>query len=242
MMEEGFRDMKLSRRDLVSKRHLFEAITVYLVSFIFPPFIYAIFSSTLGFEYLRTHAYIFGTLFEFLLVGFLCILFAILDRDSRSTYGLTSKGLVSSLVIGLALVGAHSLMSHISGKPVIDPRLDAFTQSLTQPFPQNIGFALFCGFAYGPLQVFFLIFLVDRFDKVLDAKSSRIGYRGTIITVLLWALPHILNVTVLGPTAALIQLAKLLIIGPILIIVFKYTGSSLGSMVYWTFIELAQTY
>jgi hypothetical protein len=62
------------------------------------------------------------------------------------------------------------------------------------------------------------------------------------LTVLLWALPHILNATVLGPTAALQQLAKLLVIGPILIVVWKYTGHSIGPMIYWTFIELAQTY
>jgi hypothetical protein len=223
-------------------RPLFQAITVYLVSFILPPIVYAVFSSTVGFEYLRSHAYIFGTLLEFFFVGFLCILFAILNHDPERTYGLTRKGLIKSLTIGLVIVGVQSLIYYVSGLPVIDPKLDAFTQSLAQPFPNNIGFAFLCGFAYGPLQVFFIIFLVDRFNKAIDAKSLKIGYKGTIITVLLWALPHILNVTILGPTGALIQLVKLLVQGTILIFLFKYTGNSIGSMIYWTFIELAQTY
>ncbi len=227
---------------MISKRPRLEAIAVYLVSFIGPPFVYGVFSSTLGFEFLRSHAFIFGSLFEFLLVGFLCILFAILDHDDRITYGLARKGLGKSLLIGLALIVVQSSMSYALGIPVIDPKLDAFTQSLAQPFPYSIGFALFCGFAYGPLQVFFIIFLVDRFDKVFSTEPSRTAYKGTILTVLLWALPHILNATVLGPTAALQQLAKLLVIGPILIVVWKYTGNSIGSMIYWTFIELAQTY
>ncbi len=140
------------------------------------------------------------------------------------------------------MVGVQSLIYYVLGLPVIDPKLDAFTQSLAQPFLSNTGFAFLCGFAYGPLQVFFLIFLVDRFNKTIDAKSLKIGYKGIIITVLLWALPHILNITILGPTGALIQLAKLLVQGTILTILFKYTGNSIGSMIYWTLIELAQTY
>ncbi len=82
-------------------RPLFQAITVYLVSFILPSIVYAVFSSTVGFEYLRSHAYIFGTLLEFFFVGFLCILFAILKHDPGRTYGLTRKGLVKSLALGL---------------------------------------------------------------------------------------------------------------------------------------------
>jgi hypothetical protein len=70
-----------------SMRPLFEAITVYLVSFVFPPIVYGVFSSTLDFEYLRSRMYIFGTLLEFFLVGFVCIVLAILNHDSRSVYG-----------------------------------------------------------------------------------------------------------------------------------------------------------
>jgi NhaP-type Na+/H+ or K+/H+ antiporter len=104
-------------------------------------------------------------------VGFLCILFAIIDHDNRITYGLARKGLVKSLIIGLALIVVQSSMSYALGTSVIDPKLDAFTQSLAQPFPYSIGFALVCGFAYGPLQVFFIIFLST--DSTRSSAPSR---------------------------------------------------------------------
>jgi hypothetical protein len=101
---------------MISKRPRLEAIAVYLVSFVVPPFVYGVFSSTLGFEFLRSYAFIFGSLFEFLLVGFLCILFAILDHDDRITYGLARKGLGKSLLIGLALIVIQSWFCQVVGK------------------------------------------------------------------------------------------------------------------------------
>ena len=221
-----------------SKHPLLEAATVWLVSFIFPPIVYGIFSSTIGFDYLKSHAYIFGTLLEFFLVGFLCILLAVLNSDSRSVFGLTSKGLLKSLAIGLVLIAIHSSIRYALGMPIAGSNLDAFTQSLAQPFPYNIGFSLFCGFAYGPLEVFYIIFLVIRFDRASDTLQSKIASKGTIVTTLLWALPHILNSMVQGPTAALFQVAKLVVTGLILIVAFKYAKSSIGSMLYWTFANL----
>jgi hypothetical protein len=221
-----------------SKHPLLEATTVWLVSFVFPPIVYGIFSSTIGFDYLKSHAYIFGTLLEFFLVGFLCILLAVLNNDSRSVFGFTSKGLLKSLTIGLVLIAIHSSIRYALGLPIVGSNLDAFTQSLAQPFPYNIGFSLFCGFAYGPLEVFYIIFLVVRFDRAFDTPQSKIASKGTIVTTLLWALPHILNSMVQGPTAALFQVAKLVVTGLILIVAFKYTKSSIGSMLYWTFANL----
>jgi hypothetical protein len=221
-----------------SMHPLLEATAVWLVSFIFPPIVYGIFSSTIGFDYLKSHAYIFGTFLEFFLVGFLCTLLAVLNNDSRSVFGLTSKGLLKSLTIGLVLIVVHSSMRYALGMPIVGSGFDAFTQSLAQPFPYNIGFTLFCGFAYGPLEVFYIIFLVVRFDKAFDTPQSKIASKGTIITTLLWALPHILNSMVQGPTAALFQVAKLVVTGLILIVAFKYTKSSIGSMLYWTFANL----
>jgi len=55
-------------------------------------------------------------------------------------------------------------------------------------------------------------------------------------------LPNILNVAILGVTGTSIQLMKMLVQGLLIMLTFKYTGNSVGSMIYWAFIELAQTY
>lgn len=223
-------------------RPLVQATIVYSVSLVFPPIVMGAFSATLGLEYLKSHAYVLGPLLEFFLVGFLCILFAISSHDSRDVYGLTTSGIARSIGVGFALVALQSAAYWLSGLPVVNPRLDAFTQSLAQPFPFSVGFALSTAFAYGPLQVFFLVFLVDRLDRHFGVEGLKTRYKAIVITVVIWVLPHILNVSILGLGSTLIQMVKMLAEGLLVLLTFRYTKNSVGPMIYWTFIELAQTY
>lgn len=62
------------------------------------------------------------------------------------------------------------------------------------------------------------------------------------MTVVIWVLPHILNVSVLGLGGTLVQMVKMLAEGLLVLLTFGHTKNSVGPMIYWTFIELAQTY
>lgn len=229
--------MNKLKEDLSSMNSLYQALVVFLVSLVLPPIIYALFYATLSLEFLTSHAYLFGSLLEFFLVGFLCIVFAILNHDSKEIYGITGKGIGKSSAIGIGLILIHASIKYASGSPIFQPTLQAFAQSLAQPFPYNIGFALFSAFVYGPLEIFYVIFLVVKFDKALSAAPPTVLSKGTIITTLLWALPHALNVIFMG-SLALINVVKVIIIGFVLIITFKKTGSSIGPMLYWVISNL----
>lgn len=176
------------------------------------------------------------------MVGFLCIVFVVKNKDRPDAYGLTRKGIMKSVGIGLGLIGLQSAIYWLLSLPVVDPGLDAFTQSLTQPFPFNFAFALFTAFSYGPLQVFFMIFLVEKLDQFFGTNASKPSYKAIAITVIIWALPHILNVSLLGLTETLLQLLKMSAQGLLILFTFKYTRNSIGPMIYWTFIEIVQTY
>ena len=211
-----------------------EAIIVYVVSFVIPPIFYV----TLPLEFLVSNAYIFGTFLEFFLVGFLCILFAFLNHDSGKIDGLTSEGLNKSLTFGIVLIAFHASFRYASGTAIFEPKLQALTQSLAQPFPYNIGFALFSGFAYGPLEVFYVVFLAVRFDQALGVASRRVVSKGTIITAVLFGLLHIGNIVFFGPLV-IVNVVKSIILALVLMTIFRYTGCSLGPMLYWTFTNLS---
>jgi len=80
-----------------------EVVVVYLFSLVASSIIYVVFTP----EFLVSYAFIFGSLLEFFSVGFLCIVFAILDGDDGELFGLTSRGLVRSLLIGFGLMAIH---------------------------------------------------------------------------------------------------------------------------------------
>jgi|WetSurMetagenome_2_1015567.scaffolds.fasta_scaffold390588_2 hypothetical protein len=200
-----------------------------------------VFSATVGFEYLRTHAYLFGTVSEFFFVGFLGIVFSFISKDKPASFGLTKKRVFASIGLGIAFIGLQSLIYWLLGIAVIDYKLDAFSGSLAQPFPLNVFYSAFTAFSYGPLQVFFLIFIADRLNKGLSNSGFGLSYKAIAITIIIWVLPHALNIPILGIVAASVQLVKMCIQGLVIFLAFKYTGNSVGSMIYWTFIELFQT-
>ncbi len=101
-----------------------------------------------------------------------------------------------------------------------------------------MGFALFAAFAYGPLEVFYITFLTVRIEEAFGTTPHSLISRETIITSILFGLLHVGNVTFFGLLASLMNVAKGFLFSLILMAVFRYTGCSLGSMLYWTFANL----
>ncbi len=96
-------------------------------------------------------------------------------------------------------------------------------------FPRNLWYALLGIIAWGPLEVFFFVWLIVNTDHIFK-NSARVHPWGLIITVLLFALTHILTTDVRN---AIYTGAIFLVLG----LIYKYARNIVGPMIAWTLIN-----
>ena len=100
--------------------------------------------------------------------------------------------------------------------------------SFNLPFPLNLWYAFLGVFTYGPLEVFFVIWLIVNMDRILGTLERKIS-AGLVVTVLVFELSH-----VIFATGGILNAITVTITFFILGLIFKYTGNSIGSMIAWT--------
>jgi len=155
---------------------------------------------------------------EIILVGLLPILFSILRRDTAAEYGLTGKCLLMSLVLsaGVVLVD-FAYLSIRAGHLTTSVQLPGLHQlSVINALLACLGLA-----AYGPLEVFFVIWLIHNTDRIFKTESKTWTW-GLFITIAVYGLLHSFS----QGAYALVLAAKMLALG----LVFKSTGNSIGPM------------
>ena len=113
--------------------------------------------------------------------------------------------------------------------------IPAFTQSLDLGSPWNIIAASMALLAYGPGEALFVVYLILAFDKALGSSRSLISW-GVIITSIVWALPHLFNVVFFG-VSAIPNALIMFFVGIVMGILLKKTRSSLGPILFWTFVN-----
>jgi len=158
---------------------------------------------------------------EIVAVGLLPVLFTILSRDDTVLYGLRARQLGKSLLLSLLVAAVYCValfgteMSHISlgGLPGLPPS------------PVNLLYAILAVFAYGPLEVFFVVWLIHNTDRIFKTEAQIVS-RGLIITVVVYGILHTFSAGIATLAIALRFLAFGLI--------YKYTKNSVGPMVGWT--------
>ena len=96
-------------------------------------------------------------------------------------------------------------------------------------FPWNLWYALLGIFAWGPLEVFFVMWLITNTDQIFN-DSDRVVSWGFIITVIIFGLMHILTTSVYNAFYTGI-------IFLILALIYKYSRNAIGPMVAWTLIN-----
>jgi len=159
-------------------------------------------------------------------VGGLPLLITLLCRDNPSIYGLRREGIAKSLILSLLLVLAYaSLLIASKGYP----RISHVCFNLN--FPYNVWYALLGVFAYGPLEVFFVVWLIVNTDLVL--KTERKFSPGLIITTVIFGLSHL----ILAPKAGIINAITVTVTFLILGSIFKYTKNSIGPLIAWTILN-----
>jgi hypothetical protein len=216
-----------------------EVLLVFGVSMLSLPLIVSL--STLGYLGLvESHLYIYGTAIEFLFVGFLPLFLSLHDHDKRGFYGLGLDGATRSIALGISLVAIRAVLRFATGAMPFQVGLAAFSQSLAQPFPQNLFLAVVTTFVYGPLEVFFITFMVAKLDLGFGSGRGKVITRGMVLGVLLWALIHLSNGVFYGLANSVAQVVSNFIYGILLMAVFKYSKCSLGTILSFTITNLVQ--
>ncbi|MFA4932461.1 MAG: hypothetical protein WC625_06125 [Caldisericia bacterium] len=155
---------------------------------------------------------------EIILVGLLPIVFSILRRDKAAEYGITGKCLLVSVISSAGVVLVYFAYLSI--------RAGHFTTSVHLPglHQLTVGNALFAGLglvAYGPLEAFFVVWLIHNTDRIFKTEASTWSW-GLLMTIAIYGLLHSFS----QGANSLVIAAEMLALG----LVFKNTRNSIGPM------------
>jgi len=156
---------------------------------------------------------------EIILVGLLPIIFSILCKDKPADYGITTKHLLISLALaaGIALI-YFAYLSLLAKHLTTSIQLPAFHHV-------SLGYAILAILgllAYGPLEVFFVIWLIHNTDRIFKSETKTWSW-GLLLTVAIYALLHAFSQGAYSLVFATIMLAFGL--------VFKRARNSIGPMI-----------
>jgi membrane protease YdiL (CAAX protease family) len=223
--------MKPTQPVTIWRRPLFRVIATWLSSFI-GPFLLAILILTVLQTDLSTarkayaeHPYL-SSYFEILVAGLVPVVWTLAGRDDLSAYGLSRQGLARSLLLSalvIALSAGFSLLT--TGRWINYETVDFGLR-----FPVNVWYGLLGVFAYGPLEVFFFVWLAHHTGQVFQSKNHH-PFWGLLVTVGLFGLLHILATQNLGN--ALTVGVTFFLLG----LIFTTTRNSIGPMLAWTLIN-----
>ena len=128
---------------------------------------------------------------------------------------LSSSIVVTNFGIGLLAGGPHFL-----------------SPTFHLDFPWNLWHVALGIFAYGPLEVFFVMWLITNTDRIFKSESRILSW-GLVLTVTIFAASHIFTSPSAGARNALYVGLIFLVLG----LVYKYTKNSIGPMIAWTLIN-----
>jgi hypothetical protein len=156
---------------------------------------------------------------EIVLVGLLPIIFSFLCKDTLADYGITTKRLSVSLALA-----AGSVLLYFAYLSILAKHL---TTSIQLPAFQHVylNYAILAVIgliAYGPLEVFFVVWLIHNTDRIFKSKTKTCSW-GLLLTVAIYALLHTFSQGAYSLVIAVIMLAFGL--------VFKRTHNAIGPMV-----------
>ncbi len=159
-------------------------------------------------------------------VGLFPLVLALICRDDFAMYGIRHDGLFPSLFESALVVVANAIYLFLATGSWLSWR----TLTVHLDFPLNLWYAALGVFAYGPLEVFFVIWLIVNAEKAIRGQLWIISW-GLIVTVALVGLAHI--ATASSMLSAIYVTVILFLLG----LVFSRTRNSLGPMIAWTLIN-----
>ena len=184
------------------------------------------FNFGLAFNEIQNNRYLYVYI-ELFSVGLLPVIYIIVCKDPLSNYGFNLKKRESllSFLLSLVYIGImYTIGLIINGKvmnfEIYDFQLD---------FPLNLFYGIFGIIVWGPLEVFFFIYLVVNTEQILKQDDWKIS-KGLIITTILFGLSHVLTTNWWN---AIYTGILFFIIG----LIYKFSNNIIGPMITWTLIN-----
>ena len=159
-------------------------------------------------------------------IGLFPLVLTLICRDDWAVYGVQRNRLRASLLWSAVIIITNSVYLYLTTGYWINWRI--LTVHVT--FPANLWYAFLGIFAYGPLEMFFVIWLIANTEKAIRGGFSIVSW-GLLVTVVMVGLAHI--ATASSIYSALYVTVLFLSLG----MVFKHTGNSIGPMIAWTIIN-----
>ena len=175
-------------------------------------------------EALRAHPDLvtYPVLTEIVAVGLLPVLFVLFNREQAAIYGLQRQGVWKSLALAVLVVLAFfAFLSIQAGE--LTTGINLVGVKITASW--ELVLALLVALAYGPLEVFFVIWLIHNTDRLYQS-SAKLFSAGLLVTILLYGVLHMFSQGMYALVIAAIFLA--------LGLIFKTTRNSVGPMLAWT--------
>ncbi len=163
---------------------------------------------------------------EIVSVGLLPVLFTLICKDGLHRYGFQRSGLVKGLLLSVAYVAfMYGIGYLMNGEIMSDSRT-----AISVASPWNIFYGLLSIFAWGPLEVFFVVWLIDNTDAIFGSQEKLFSW-GLMITVVVFAFTHIIT------TADMFNAVYTGFIFLILGLIFKNTRNIYGPVLAWTLVN-----
>jgi membrane protease YdiL (CAAX protease family) len=169
----------------------------------------------------------FSSYFEIVMAGLIPLVFTVYDREGWSRYGLTKKGFTKSLL------GAAIIVAFVHGFFYLSTGHWMEHRNLTSTFtlPARIWYAVLGVFAYGPLEMFFFVWLVKNTGEIFRVERQNSFWVGLAVTTIIWGLVHIVATHRLS--TGLVVSVVFFLFG----VIWRYTNNSIGPMIGWTLIN-----
>lgn len=169
------------------------------------------------------NVYYFATCNEFVAVGLLPLVFTLICKDKIRVYGIWRSGFAKSLLFSVLFVVVAYVGPLLSGE---NP-FQFGHPNLHLNFPWNFLFVLTVVIIHGPLEVFYIIWLIANTDRVFKTENRILSW-GLIITPVIFGVSNLFFMH--GVKNALFHISTFLIFG----LIYKSTKNSIGPMIGFT--------
>jgi len=166
-----------------------------------------------------------ATYIEIVSVGLLPVVFSLICKDNPTQYGFSCKGLVKSLILSGLFVTALVSYAFLTRGQL----MSSLAPGYHLEFPWNLWYGILGIFAYGPLEVFFFMWLVTNTDRIFKSENRTLSW-GLLVTVAIFGILHILTTNIYN---AFYTGVIFFVLG----LIYKYTRNSIGPMIAWTLIN-----
>ncbi|MCK4379881.1 MAG: hypothetical protein KAW51_02005 [Candidatus Lokiarchaeota archaeon] len=210
----------------------FRVISTWLWFFIGGALAILIISAFYGFNFvvafngIQNNRYLYVYI-EFFSVGLLPVIYVVVCKDPLSNYGFNMKKreLFLSLLLSVVYIGIMFTIGWIINGKVMNFEIYDFQLD----FPLNVFYGIFGIIVWGPLEVFFFIYLVVNMEQIFKQDNWKIS-KGLIIITILFGLVHLLTTNWWN---AIYTGILFFIIG----FIYKFSNNIIGPIISWALIN-----